>query len=103
MRVGDRVRIAHHCCLSEKDRTYQGTVQGSALREAPTAVSVMGCLLSDYVSDYLSCEDWCGDLGYDPDSRKALKIFKLCQKFSRALDAFLGNDILVELQECDPE
>lgn len=78
--------------------------QGSAIETPPKACCVMNCLVfSDYVSDYISFEEWCGDFGYDTDSRDNEALFKVCQKQSRELDAFLGNDVLVELQNCEPE
>jgi len=76
--------------------------QGSAWREPPIAADVMHCLLSDYVSD-ISFEDWAEDFGFDVDSRKALATFRLCQKQSRKLDAFLGADVFAELQNCERE
>ena len=38
-------------------------------------------------------EDWACDLGYDPDSRKAEKIFKTICKQAERLKKFLGEDL----------
>ena len=61
----------------------------------PDAASVLDCLASDAASvdqarDY---EDWARDFGYDPDSRKAEKIYKACQRRAERLKAFLGDDL----------
>jgi hypothetical protein len=38
-------------------------------------------------------EEWAADLGYDPDSRKAEKLFKTCEKQAGRLRSFLGDDL----------
>jgi hypothetical protein len=45
---------------------------------APTAASVLYCLLSDSQASGESFPDWCGGLGYDTDSRKAFDIYMQC-------------------------
>ena len=67
---------------------------GSALTEDPTAYDVLYCLLSDadvenYGSDF---ESWASDLGYDPDSRKAEKIYNQCVAQTKKLHKLLGDD-----------
>lgn len=60
----------------------------------PTAADVLDCLASDSSSvDQSDFETWCGDLGYDPDSRKAEKTYKACQHAAKRLKAFLGDDL----------
>lgn len=64
-----------------------------ALAKAPTAADVLSCLCSDARSaDRTTFEDWCSDLGYDTDSRKAEKIYLACVETNAKLHAFLGED-----------
>ena len=69
--------------------------QGYAISGEPTAADVLNCLASDSssVENARSFEDWAADLGYDPDSRKAEKIFKICEKQAERLKKFLGEDL----------
>jgi hypothetical protein len=67
---------------------------GIALSNEPSAEDVLDCLASDAcgVENARSFEDWCSEYGYDTDSRKAEKTFKLCTKQARQLRQFLGDD-----------
>ena len=69
--------------------------QGYGIQGEPTAASVLDCLASDAagVENARSFEDWCGDYGYDTDSRKAENIFKACEKQAEKLKNFLGDDL----------
>lgn len=40
------------------------------------------CFLSDADAGRQTFEDFCGDFGYDEDSRTAERIFKACQRFA---------------------
>jgi hypothetical protein len=67
--------------------------QGSAHTKPPTCADVLDCLASD-ASSVENCrgfEDWCGDLGYDSDSRKAFAIFEACTQQRDELRVFLGD------------
>jgi hypothetical protein len=64
----------------------------------PTTRDVVECLASDvfcfdrdYVRDF---EDFCSDLGYDPDSRKAEATYKAGVKQTKAFERFIGPDLL---------
>jgi len=56
----------------------------------PTAYDVLSCAGSD-----INCpdtfEDFCGEYGYDLDSRKALATFKRCATFAERLRAFFTD------------
>ena len=69
--------------------------QGYGISGEPTAADVLNCLASDSssVENARSFEDWASDLGYDTDSRKAEKIFKVCEKQAERLKKFLGEDL----------
>jgi hypothetical protein len=62
----------------------------------PTTAEVLECLASDGAAISNAggnFEDWAADLGYDPDSRKAEKLFKTCEKQAGRLHSFLGDDL----------
>lgn len=69
--------------------------------KAPTAAEVMECLVMDaspFAHDSLvTLEDWCNDFGYDPDSRKAERIFNLCREGAVELRSFLGRQLFYEV------
>ena len=69
--------------------------QGYGISGEPDAASVLNCLASDSssVESARSFEDWARDLGYDPDSRKAEKTFKVCEKQAERLKKFLGEEL----------
>ena len=77
---------------------------GIGLSGEPEVRDVLSSLISDracvlYSRDF---EDFCADLGYDPDSRKAEKIYNDIKKQSAKLEKFLGDDldkIAKELEE----
>jgi hypothetical protein len=60
----------------------------------PDAVTVLSSLLMDASSVEnagASFEDWANEYGYDPDSRKAEKIFRACIDQTVRLREFLGD------------
>ena len=62
--------------------------------KAPEAADVLSCLASDASSVSQSdIEEWCRDMGYDTDSRKAERTYKICQKQAGRLKRFLGDDL----------
>jgi hypothetical protein len=69
--------------------------QGYGISGEPTAARVLDCLASDSssVENARSFEDWASDLEYDPDSRRAEKIFKTCEKQAERLKKFLGEEL----------
>lgn len=82
----------YNCTLRYKGRQYTFDFwQGSAITEEPTAAGCLECLLSDAsVSD--DFEDFCGEFGYDTDSRKAERTHKACLKVREKLERLLGDD-----------
>jgi len=92
----DMARGSSHwkCVLKQGGR--QLTVpfsQGPAHCSEPTAADVLDCLASDSANifDY-SFEEWASELGYDPDSRKAERVFMACEKQAKGLMRLLGRD-----------
>ena len=66
---------------------------GSGLRSKPTASEVLSCLVSDAgtIVNTRSFEEWCNELGSDPDSRKAEKIYRRVLSQTQKLEKFLGQ------------
>jgi len=75
--------------------------QGYGISGEPTAADVLNCLASDSSSIennlLTGFEGWASDLGYDPDSRKAEKVFKTCEKQAERLKKFLGEELYKNL------
>lgn len=66
---------------------------GPALCHEPTAREVLECLASDAcgVENARSFEEWADDLGFDPDSRKAERTFRACERQTAKLRRLLGD------------
>jgi hypothetical protein len=95
---------AHHYSVTLSG-TFPGaslTVQysmGSALKDEPTAAKVLDSLAMEAssVDAARGFEDWAADLGFDPDSRKAEKLYRQCLRQSQSLKLFLGEEAYEEL------
>lgn len=72
-------------------RTYFS--MGLGLTGAPKVSDVLDSLASDAagVENARNFEEWCGEYGYESDSRKAEKIYKTCQAQAAQLKQFLGD------------
>lgn len=57
-----------------------------------TAKDVLESLFSDAGAAYDTFEGWCGDMGLDTDSRKALDTYLACQATATALRKLFGAD-----------
>ena len=73
--------------------------QGYGITEEPTAEDVLNCLGSDSsgIENARSFEDWASEYGYNIDSRKAEKLFHICEKQADRLKNFLGDTLYNEL------
>jgi hypothetical protein len=65
----------------------------------PEINDVLYCLASDAntVENARSFEDWCGDLGFDTDSRRAEKLWKASEKEAAKLEGLLGRELYEDL------
>lgn len=64
--------------------------------KAPTPYDVLACLRKYPVGEF---EDFCSELGYDTDSRKALKTYEaVCAEWIKVNNFFTGGEI-EEMQE----
>jgi hypothetical protein len=60
----------------------------------PKVTDVLDSLASDAaMTDDYSFDDWCGEYGYDTDSRAALKTYNACVHSAKRLRTFLGDDL----------
>lgn len=67
--------------------------KGESHSARPTAMEVLGCVLSDASSGEAdSFAEFCAELGYDDDSRKAEKIYAACQQITKKLRQLLRDD-----------
>jgi len=73
--------------------------QGYGITGDPDAEGVLNCLALDSsgIENTSSFEGWCCEYGYDTDSRKAEKIFKVCERQAKKLKVFLGEHLYQQL------
>jgi hypothetical protein len=75
--------------------------QGPAHRKPPSAADVLDSLASDIASvrSARDFEDWCSDMGVDPDSRKWFACYERIFETQKSLLRLLGSSLLDELVE----
>src|SRR5690606_18142052 len=91
--IGRMDAIQNECQTAKHWKTRQNI-------PSPTIDEFLYCLVSD--SSVLDCgefKNWASDYGYDPDSRKAEKIYRECLSQAIKLQATIGPDKLSELRE----
>ena len=62
----------------------------------PTAADLLHCLVLDASCAENTFEEWCSELGYDTDSRKAEEIYNQCRKQTRDAMRVLGSKLLAD-------
>ena len=67
----------------------------------PKLADVVYCLLNDASGTDEVFEDWCNNLGYDTDSRKALDLYLTCQKTRTAMIKMFGQELFDELSQLE--
>lgn len=65
----------------------------------PCATDVLYALVMDSNADNEGFEDWCSNLGYDTDSRKALETYLQCQSNIKKIRNILDNSLLSKISE----
>jgi len=75
--------------------TYFST--GMGWTHAPSLSDVLDCLASDAYGMESPFESWAEDYGFDPDSRKAERIYKICQRQTIKLKSLLGDSAFEQL------
>jgi len=69
----------------------------------PKTEDLLGCLKLDAICGDQSFHDFCGDMGYDEDSRSAENTWRACQESGRKLRALLGHAAFAELLETESD
>src|SRR5688572_28333581 len=72
-----------------------------AQKVVPQLTDVMHSLMMDGESffDATTFEDWCANMGYDADSRKAEAIYKACDDIGRKLARGIPSEVLAQVRE----
>lgn len=95
----------HFRCRIRCDKRSFGLyfTQGSAHTADPTISDVLYCLACDAsgYDNYGNFEDWCGEYGYDPDSRKAERIYRAVKKQAEQLRRTVGDDAYAAILNCE--
>lgn len=101
MSLMDKEAVDYECEHGKKAKYIGGTshIFGGAAIEPKLADVLHSLCLDSDVINYGTFEEWAGDLGYDPDSRKAHKIYKTCLEFAIKLRNGIGDKGLKELCE----
>lgn len=82
-----------HCTLRYEGRQYSFDFwQGQGVAGEPTVEGVLECLLNDAQAGQENFEEFCRELGYDQDSRRAEQIWKACRATERSMRRLLGED-----------
>ena len=74
-------------------------VKENMLPVTPFAGAVLYCLLSDMSCANDTFVEWCDNMGYDTDSRKALQTYLACQENGAKLRKVFNNNLLKLLKE----
>jgi len=83
-----------------KRECEHGAITGYRKPVRPTIDAVLWSLSMDAsVLDAPTYEDWAGDYGFDPDSRKGEAVYRACLEIALKLRVVLGDDGLRELAE----
>lgn len=59
---------------------FWGSVRNPSLESDYDLLNAFYCFVSDALSGLYSFDEFCGEFGYDTDSRKAEKIYKACKR-----------------------
>lgn len=96
MESADREMHHWNCRLSSMGR-QMGVVfsMGSGFNgREPILAEVLDSLASDAagVENARDFADWCGEYGYDTDSRKAERTYRACARIAKRLQRLCGSD-----------
>lgn len=84
---------------------FWGSVVNPRVESEYDLLNAFYCFISDALAGLESFESFCGDFGYDTDSRKAEKIYKACKRAYTKFERVSGfnddemYDFINELQE----
>lgn len=93
-------RDIYKCVFSRGDDNlvieFGQSIVNSGKGIPPTAYDVITCMEKYDPEDF---DFWCDNLGFDNDSRRAERIYKLCVKQWRQVSGFFTEEELEELRE----
>lgn len=69
----------------------------------PNLCEVVSSMASDSDASEENFEDWCSNLGYDTDSRRAERIYKLCKEQTKKFIRVLGDKKILDELVYDTE
>lgn len=81
---------------------FWGSIMKPEVKTEDELLNAFYCFVSDAVSGNYSFNEFCGEFGYDEDSRKAEKTWKACKKSLEKLNKIYNGDVYDlanELQE----
>mgnify|MGYP001022597990 CR=1 FL=1 len=81
---------------------FWGSIMEPEVKTEDELLHAFYCFISDAVSGNYSFNEFCGEFGYDEDSRKAEKTWKACKKSLEKLNKIYNGDVYDlanELQE----
>lgn len=92
--MADSDNMDHWKCVIKAGRSRMTTYFSMGYGHkgvAPTLANVLSCLADDASSTQGSFEDWCSELGFDADSRKAERTYKAVERNAEKLRTLLGD------------
>lgn len=96
--------IALECEAGKKARRNSWSLTASGGPILPDPCDVLSSLALDAsVLDHATYENWAGELGYDPDSRKGEAIYRACLDIALRLRAGLGENGLDALRNASQD
>lgn len=89
-----------HVTLRRNDASLTTTYSmGSAHTGGPELQDVLNCMLSDAQCGEYDFADFCAELGYDEDSRKAERTWRECRRMAKRLTGLFDSAELGGLRE----
>lgn len=89
----ENMRTNWNVTLTYKGRTLTTPFgMGSAHTAPPAANDVVDALFHDAQAGQMTFEEFCGDFGYDPDSRSAETMWRTCRDTFVKLHTLFGAD-----------
>jgi len=97
-------RVSVMNCKTRKRFSFDfwGSIVDPNAEDGDGAISAISCYASDGMAfrSSINLTDFCYNLGYDTNSRKAEKIYKACERADKRLSRVFGDDygFLIDLE-----